>query len=1057
MSELNLDAFFRFAASNIIQRGIKYYNMKRVKIVSIDSKCAMMKVADSMSFPYIVTMQFDKPAKPYPFQIICNCPHASSMPMLLCKHKVSALLALRDYKLENPVISWRSILNSSKILETPARSQKKSSILLFSIQNSGEWQIKPYSLSETCFQSELPDNINDMRELIRAKNLSAAVKPIYDKRYLAQYTYALPIHTTLLSLLIDREKPYMQSNSAIDIFIPMLKDSLIYLGAESDPLQQPLNVCIDNAQLIISIDKTERGICISGSVISNGAEYKLRDENIHQISESGSWFILDNMLVQIEKTPMLTALISDDIHIDYSDIDDFTSLYLQSMAEKYTITGNFIKNWIDLRENPKPRIYLRQENDTLNAELRFIYGEHELLYDKKLPFVSIKSNYENSSILKIHRKPLQEEQIHKTLASSFGLKKGASPGNFVLRSNVSPLDFLYSYIPKLSENGFEVYGEENIKSVKLNKNKPRISMNISSGIDWFDVDMIVNYGDIRVSIADLKKAVKKNKRFIKLADGSMGHIPDEWFQKFRRILNLTETHDDKLKVSVSQIALIDSILDEIDQFELDALYNQRKEQLLQFKGIESKPLPNDFAGILRDYQVFSYHWLHFLHDYQFGGCLCDDMGVGKTIQTLALLQSFRENGHAKSADLIIMPRSLLINWEREAAKFTPNLKVHIHSGLERISDVNDFNQYDIILTTYGIMRRDIEKLRKYNFHYAILDESQAIKNPLSATGKAARCIKCDHRLTLTGTPVENTTMDLWSQFAFVNPGMLGSSEFFKSEFSIPIERDKDEESAAQLKALVHPFILRRTKEQVAPELPLRTESIIYCEMESSQKKFYAKWRDNYRAILLGIMKDGDSPAVRMKILEGLLRLRQISINPKLISSDYIGPSVKFEAVMEILETLKSEGRKALVFSQFTSALHLLEADIKKAGFNYVYLDGETKDRQARIDRFQNDPSINFFLLSLKAGGVGLNLTAADHVIHMDPWWNPAVERQASDRTHRIGQDKPVFIQKMIAKDTVEEKILILQENKKALSDQIVSVEKNFIKNLSFDDINILFS
>ncbi len=310
---------------------------------------------------------------------------------------------------------------------------------------------------------------------------------------------------------------------------------------------------------------------------------------------------------------------------------------------------------------------------------------------------------------------------------------------------------------------------------------------------------------------------------------------------------------------------------------------------------------------------------------------------------------------------------------------------------------------------------------------------------------------------MTGTPVENNTFELWSQFAFLNPGLLGNLEYFKEEFAGPIERKKDDGTANFLRKMVYPFILRRTKAQVAPELPLRTERILYADMEPAQRKLYNKTRDYYRALLLGVIEEEGMNNARMKVLEGLLRLRQISNHPKLVEKDFRGESAKMELLIEHLETLEAEGHKALVFSQFVEMLKLVRAELDKRKIKYNYLDGRTQKRQEQVDKFQADPKIPFFLISLKAGGVGLNLTAADYVIHIDPWWNPAVEMQATDRTHRIGQDKPVFVYKLIARESVEEKILQLQDQKRALVEQLISTEASFFKELTAEDIKVLFS
>ncbi|HEV7844510.1 MAG TPA: DEAD/DEAH box helicase, partial [Pyrinomonadaceae bacterium] len=505
------------------------------------------------------------------------------------------------------------------------------------------------------------------------------------------------------------------------------------------------------------------------------------------------------------------------------------------------------------------------------------------------------------------------------------------------------------------------------------------------------------------------------------------------------------------------LSLLDQLLADDERAKTDKEFKRRREHLRNFAGIKPQKLPKYFNGELRPYQKAGFDWLHFLREYKFGGCLADDMGTGKTIATLAFLQSLKERGLAKKASLLVVPRSLVFNWEREAARFTPRLRLLNHATPARTEDISDFDDYDLVLTTYGLLRRDVEMLMHYDFNYLILDEAQAIKNPLAETAKAVRLLRGAHRLTLTGTPVENNTLELWSQFAFLNPGLLGNAEYFHEEFSTPIERKGDEQAAQFLRKMVYPFILRRTKDQIAKDLPPRTERQMVCDMEPAQRKLYNEKRDYYRALLLKLIEDEGINNARFRVLKGLLRLRQICNHPRLAVKTFRGGSAKFELLLETLETLRAEGHKALVFSQFVGMLKLLQAELKKRRIPFSYLDGQTRDRQQRVDAFQMDETIPFFLISLKAGGVGLNLTAADYVIHIDPWWNPAVEMQATDRTHRIGQDKPVFIYKLIERDSVEEKILQLQERKRALVTQLIATESSFFKSLTANDVAALFS
>jgi SNF2 family DNA or RNA helicase len=432
------------------------------------------------------------------------------------------------------------------------------------------------------------------------------------------------------------------------------------------------------------------------------------------------------------------------------------------------------------------------------------------------------------------------------------------------------------------------------------------------------------------------------------------------------------------------------------------------------------------------------------------------MGLGKTVQALALLQQVKEE-HAEegATSLIIMPTSLIYNWEREAAKFAPKLKILVYAGALRNKDISRFSQYDVVLSTYGISRVDADLLSAFYFHYIILDESQNIKNAASKAFKAIRQFKSKNRLILSGTPIENSVNDLWTQMSFINPGLLGSQHYFQEEFVYPIEKKKDEEKALKLQALIKPFVLRRTKDQVATELPPKTEHVFYCEMSAEQANIYEEIKSSYRNELMQSIADGTVAKKQVEVLQGLTKLRQIANHPKLIQPDYEGESGKFENVIHTLDHILANGHKVLVFSQFVRQLDIYRKHFDKEGIRYAYLDGQTRNRSEVVDSFKQEKDIQLFLISLKAGGVGLNLTEADYVFMLDPWWNPAVEQQAIDRTHRIGQQKNVFIYKFISKNTVEEKILALQDRKKKVAQALITTEDHFEKSLSAADIEEL--
>ncbi len=798
-----------------------------------------------------------------------------------------------------------------------------------------------------------------------------------------------------------------------------------------------------------------------------GEEGPLVIQKAQALTSTPVWALLNGQLVAplaLNDARWLGAFASP-VRIPADEEATFREHYLPTMMRTWSrpLQGNVIRYRQVQGQAPRPRLYLQEDDDTLVAELRFAYGDDvEVPYQPAPPpFTTRTSPTDPWEFITIQRDADAEVAWHKQIASAkFGLKRGSSehPERLQLRARVSPVDFLLDKVPALAEAGVEIFGEEKLTKLRVRRETPRLSVRISSGIDWFDVQALVQFGDQTVPLAEIKRALRRKRRYVKLADGSIGRLPDEWLQRYQRLLGLaikTDDAHDTLRFAAFHAGLLEALTAEAAQVEADKDFRARLARLKNFRGLTEHPLPQGLRGELRPYQRAGYQWLHFLHDYGFGGILADDMGLGKTVQVLAFLLSLREQGHPQAADLIVVPRSLLANWQREVEKFTPTLKVLAYFGPQR-PPVEAFDQYDLVLTTYGTMRRDIQKLQGYRFHYAILDESQAIKNPAAQTARAARSLRSEHRLAMTGTPVENNTLELWAQFAFVMPGLLGSLERFKDAFLKPIEQHRNPEAIQQLRRLVYPFILRRTKAQVAPELPPRVERMLYCPMEPEQRRFYHQLRDYYRQLLLNLLETEGLHKSRMKILEGLLRLRQASIHPRLVDPEFRGLAGKMEVLLTTLETLREEGHKALVFSQFVEVLRMVRRELDARGVPYAYLDGSTRDRQAQVDRFQNDPRVPFFLISLKAGGVGLNLTAADYVIHIDPWWNPAVEQQATDRAHRIGQDKPVFIYKLITRDSIEEKILQLQERKRALVEQLVTAEGRFFKELTPEDIQALF-
>jgi superfamily II DNA or RNA helicase len=591
---------------------------------------------------------------------------------------------------------------------------------------------------------------------------------------------------------------------------------------------------------------------------------------------------------------------------------------------------------------------------------------------------------------------------------------------------------------------------------KLVRPAGEFKLAVATGIDWFELDGRIEYGDQKVSLPELLAAARRGEPMIELGDGSIGMLPEEWLKKYGMLVDLATAVDGTLRFNSAQAGLLDALLAAQPEIQIDAAFEKVRQNLHEFEGVVALDSPAGFHGELRPYQRDGLGWLDYLQRFGFGGILADDMGLGKTIQVLALLQRRRAHRQTKGPSLVVVPRSLVFNWVGEAARFTPRLRVLDYTGPGRHALRETFGEYDLIITTYGTVRTDIAELSQVQFDYAILDEAQAIKNADSQSAKAARLLRSRYKLAMSGTPIENHLGELWSIFEFLNPGMLGSDTIFKKYVGTGATLDQTDR--ALLAKALRPFILRRTKQQVVEDLPEKTEQTLYCDMEAEQRRYYDELRAHYRDSLLH--KDAaELNRSKIEVLEALLRLRQAACHPGLISPELTGdPSAKLDMLLPSISEVVEEGHKVLVFSQFTSFLAIVRERLDQEKIVYEYLDGRTRNRAAKVERFQTDLDCPVFLISLKAGGLGLNLTAAEYVYLLDPWWNPAVEAQAIDRTHRIGQTQHVFAYRLICRGTVEEKILELQQKKRDLADAILSADnRGVIQNLSREDLEFLLS
>ncbi|WP_374166193.1 DEAD/DEAH box helicase [Arcticibacter sp. MXS-1] len=844
--------------------------------------------------------------------------------------------------------------------------------------------------------------------------------------------------------------------------LALLRSKPLYLmSKEGWPVERLLSIAAEPATVLFHFRRNEEETRYFPTIKFGGVRIEFMFKDAQVICNDPAWLLLEDTLYffegDLEGKKLQPFLNKRYISIPKSAEKTYFEKFVAPLIEKHHVYAEgFVIHSERFDAVPVIKvIYI--PGGVSQLQLYFKYGSYVFSAgsDRKVS-VHMEKDNDNYIFHRIRRSVDQEKaRLRQLLEMGLENKGGLFIQLETKRTSdedaaFSVIDWLNEHHQELMDAGYIIEQPDGNKRFIFGQSA--INLEVKESNDWFDLEAVVRFGPYTVPFLDLRHHILNKVREFVLPSGEIAIIPEQWFSQYSNLLNFSEKSHDGLRLKKHHIGLITDVA----HSDLAAVTLDRKiRNLSDFEEIEDTPVPLNFKGELRPYQKAGYNWFHFLRKYKFGGCLADDMGLGKTVQTLALLQKIKEEAQAEgqgSTSLIIMPTSLIYNWQNEATKFAPGLKILVHTGTFRNKDVGRFMQYDVIFTTYGITRVDIDLMEHLYFNYIILDESQNIKNPDSKAYKAVKKLKSKHKLVLSGTPVENSVNDLWTQMSFINPGLLGNQTFFQESFVNPIEKKKDEEKAKKLQAIIKPFVLRRTKNQVATELPEKTEQLFYCSMCEEQAEYYEKVKSEYRNELLRTLEDGSFQRSQIQVLQGLTKLRQIANHPQMVDAQYEGESGKFENVIHTLGSVLAEGHKVLVFSQFVKQLDIYRNYLDKERIPYAYLDGATKNRGEVVDEFQRNSDIKLFLISLKAGGVGLNLTEADYVFMLDPWWNPAVEQQAVDRTHRIGQKKNVFIYKFITKDSVEEKILALQNRKRSVAESLITTEESFVKSLSADDI-----
>ncbi len=920
------------------------------------------------------------------------------------------------------------------------------------------------------FDSGLDEKDYKLIKLMDKMAQEVVVKP-YMKKAIRPKDYLRKIYDPKTEDKVIQERIEHDLEMLRSKILPLLIGKRLFeMANDKNPIHKEIKIHPEPVTIHFHFFKNEDHTQYKPTFRHAGEKLEIDKKNGVLLCHEPAWLLMENQLFHFDKNldgkKLIPFLRKKFVVIEKKFEPAYYKKFITSLLAHYDVFAHGFEVKVercspevfvgisDLPSSETEDLFEKREGEVVQGqiafELRFKYGQNEFRADQSAEHnVRVEQDGDDYTFYKVIRSE-QKERYFGKLLNDLGLP--------IRRGRVSmPKTQAFDWI---TENE-DLLETEGVKIVQVGSNsgktyhigKAQISIEVNESIDWFDVNAQIKFGLYLVSFAKLRKVMISGKTEFELPNGEIAVIPASWFVNYSELFSLMEDRGEENSMVMRKHHI--ALAEDLEKGDLVQLTLSRKlEGLRDFQQIQQYDLSPLFEGILRPYQREGYNWLRFLNEYKFGGCLADDMGLGKTVQTLALLAHEKQE-NPDLTSLLVMPTSLIYNWQLEAKKFTPSLKILVYTGTHRNKDPWQFSDYDLVLTSYGITRLDVDILEQFYFNYVILDESQAIKNPSSNIATAVNRLKCKQKLILTGTPVENGTMDLWSQMNFVNTGLLGSQASFKKNFLFPIEKQKDMDKAHRLAAMIKPFILRRLKSQVATDLPEKITNVKYSGMSAEQEEVYEEVKNYYREKIINDIQDLGAGSQKFTLLRGLTQLRQIANHPKLVKDDFEGDSGKLEDVTYMLQSSISEGHKVLVFSQFVRHLSIVREYLDSQGVPYSYLDGATKDRQAQVENFQENDDIKVFLISLKAGGVGLNLTKAEYVFLLDPWWNPAVEAQAIDRAHRIGQKNKVIIYKFITKGTVEEKIMALQDRKLALAGELIGSEESFMKSLDQEDISAL--
>ncbi|WP_218079318.1 DEAD/DEAH box helicase [Anthocerotibacter panamensis] len=1056
-SPLTLKAVQQGASEPVFLRGVRYFLRNRVVQYNEASPYLIdAKVSGSGSEPYTVQVEI---LSPEAFHGTCSCPYFEEV----CKHSVAVLLNYLQRRDRNLRTVAKEILEQARDQRDEREASTPDPKTFLNTRGLSPAPEPRFQMGFLLLPRPLALILGIMPAQPAGKVNILKIPPIAlttlpegsPARTLADYLVALP--QAITGSAGGHRIPQNQEGPVLDYVRHAVQLVNVMTG-------ELLRFADEAAQVRLRITESKTGELHLVLLAQTGA--RILEEAVF-ILGTPSWVLSQGIFYRAD-TSWLKAI--------QSQFDSAGTLALRENQ----VPGFLLRSWPQLKghpqvemvtegvplpevmqEDPVVILQLNEKESTrpgvlaLVVQLGFRYGSllvpsETLVQEQDRSYTRFVGAAGES--LWVHRLVTQEMQLRQLLQNLQPDRLSGDRFFFSDERGLEALNFLRRY-----GQDWEILGEEVLTYYRLHPEPLNLKAHLTLEQPRFRVRFTAESSQEQAHLADLLALVARGQSYYRGESGYFSVFPARALDRLLRALDLDFEQPRPL---YQVLPLVDALTAEAVEITYDEAFTRFLEQLRNIDEIPVSPLPQGLQGELRTYQVGGVTWLRFLSRFGLGGILADDMGLGKTLQTLTLLLAHHHDNPQAPPTLVIAPTSVVYNWQDEARKFTPQLRTELFLGADRQELLSRREQPQVYFTTYGIVRRDIQQLKDFLFSYVILDEAQNIKNPESISAKSVKLLKSLHTLALSGTPIENRLLELWSIFDFLMPDFLGNVKGFQERYERPISAG-DPQVARELQVKIRPFILRRLKTQVEKDLPSKTDILSFCSLNPTQQAVYLKTLEQCRTQIFGEVASHGVGGAQMSILAALLKLRQICCDPRLIQEDQYIPedSAKLQQLLELLETILEEGHRVLIFSQFVTMLSLIKRALDQNCITYEYLDGGTPalERRERVERFNTNARIQTFLISLKAGGTGLNLTGADYVIHFDPWWNPAVEAQATDRAYRIGQTRPVFNYKLITRGTIEEKVLQLQRDKAELANQMLSTDSVFLKSLSRQDLEFLFS